>query len=87
MRKKPTLQQKIKQIRKLDGLLTVVFTTTALGGNALLVLAFVFKQCFEGLFVSGIGCFVLMMLVCQFQERVAQEKNLLNLKQSEDEKE
>lgn len=85
MKKGLTLQQKIKQIRKLDCLLSIVSTITILGTIILIALAVVFKQYFGVLFASGVGCFVLELLVNNLQLRVIHKENVLNtLKLEED---
>lgn len=85
MKKDFTLQQKIKQIRKLDCLLSIVSTITILGTIILLALAFIFKPYFAALFGSGIGCFALVLLVNHFQMRVIHKESVLNtLKLEED---
>lgn len=84
MEKKPTLQQKIKQIRKLDCLLSIVSTITILGTIILLTLAFTFKQYFAGFYISGCVCLVVMVLVNHFQTITIHKENFLQIKQFEE---
>lgn len=84
MNKKPTLKQKIKYIKKLNCLLGIVSTITILGTIILPSLAFVFKQYCLELFVSGAGCFMLLVVVNNFQMRVFHEENVLHIKQYEE---
>ena len=81
MKQKLALQQKIKQIKKLNCLLSIVFTILILGAFVLISLAFIFDS--PDLLAFASICAAVLIPVDHFKMREIYKENILHLRQKE----